>query len=141
VSKGKNLYHAVYIDSNKKPTFLPVLEKGKISLYYQVFETYSSRYGTTSTVSWFAGKNSDHVETIKTTGLNLSGKSRAERRLDFSKLLMDNKAVYDKFIADDKFGFDDVRNIVHLYNTGKPFIKIDTTVKEDSSNDFNPSQN
>ena len=56
-------------------------------------------------------------------------------------LLSDNKAVYDKFIADDKVSLKQIRNIIHLYNTGKPYEpKPVKEEKVDSSNDFNPNQ-
>jgi len=58
------------------------------------------------------------------------------------ELLMDNKDVYDKFITDDKFTPKQIRNIIHLYNTGKAYVEMHRPPpKEDASNDFNPSQN
>ena len=36
-------------------------------------------------------------------------------------MIKDNKEVYDKYLADDKFGFAQIRNLIHLYNTGRSF--------------------
>jgi len=59
-----------------------------------------------------------------------------------AQLVIDNKEVYDKLIADDKLTLRQVRNIIHLYNTGQPFKEKPPKKEEvDSSNDFNPGQN
>lgn len=112
------LYRAVYIDNDKRPSFLLAIEKGKISLY-QIMNTVSSPYGSTTTTTWYIGKGSDYVKEFKFNGIGLKN-SRAERKAEFAKLLIDNKSVYDKFIAEDKFSFKQIKNIVHLYDTGEP---------------------
>ena len=70
------------------------------------------------------GKGSDYVHDFKGNGLNL-GKTRAERKTDFANMLIDNKNVYEKFLADDKFSFEQIRNIIHLYNTGEQYRDLE----------------
>ena len=60
-NKDKNLYRAVFIDDDKKPTYLIVVEKGKISLYEQIF---TNANGGMS-MAWYVGKGSDNVQTFE----------------------------------------------------------------------------
>ena len=119
VAKQNIFYRAVYINFDKKPTYLTVLEKGKISLYQKIVTVNINSYNgvNTTATTWYIGKGSDYVYDIKGTDLH-PGKSSTDPKADFAKLLIDNKAAYDKFIGDDKFSFAQIRNIVHFYNTG-----------------------
>ncbi|MES2107499.1 MAG: hypothetical protein V4577_02045 [Bacteroidota bacterium] len=109
----------VYVDSSKTPEFMRVLEKGKLSLYQIIV---SSSNGT-SAKAWYAGKgNSDQVISVKEPGLYIGiGKSRAERKNNFGEMLKDNPGVYNKYITEKKFSYKQLRNLVHLYNTGQEF--------------------
>jgi len=95
----KNLHEqSVYADGNTQPVFMIVIEKGPISLYRTV------PFSKKSTTKWFIGKGSDQVNGLKTRGLFLL-KSREERRDLFAETLKDNKDVYARYIAEDKFSF------------------------------------
>jgi len=123
ISDGKQLYRTVYINDDKIPEFLRVLENGTISLYQEIDKYYSSLYGPgPSTIeNWLVGKNTDHVIYFKKSSFNFKGAGRGKRKAEFAALLADNKKVYDKFLADDDFSFNEIQNIVHLYNTGEPY--------------------
>jgi len=132
LNDSNELYRAVYINNYKVPNRLQVIENGKISLY-QILETSDSfhaatptfnSYSTTHTATtWYVGKGSDHVKILKFNGLTFEN-TRAERKADFAKLLVDNKNVYDKFDAEDDFSFSGIQKIVHLYNTGEAYDGI-----------------
>ncbi|HAL82682.1 MAG TPA: hypothetical protein DCO83_10955 [Mucilaginibacter sp.] len=99
---------------------MTVVESGKINLYELITSTTS--YGANGTMysssntGWYVSKGTDTAILIKGTLL-----ARQKRKNEFADLLADNKTVYDKYMADDKFGFDEIRNLVHLYNTGEPY--------------------
>ncbi|MDP9048818.1 MAG: hypothetical protein M3N14_11830 [Bacteroidota bacterium] len=109
---------SVYTDSTSSPRFMTIVEKGKISLYQMIYSNYHNGI-TTSTTEWYVGKGSDYVSDLKTSSL-FAFKSKQKRKDNFEEMLKDNKEVYDKYKADDKFSFKQIRNLVHLYNTGKP---------------------
>jgi len=115
-AKRKALYRSVVLDSSD-PVFMVVVEDGPISLYQYVYTNYNGTTTTTTTV-WYVGKNSDSVVELKTSGMFLSTGKKA-RKDALGEMLMDKKEVYDKYIAEDKFSFAQIREIVHLYNTGE----------------------
>lgn len=113
----KNILHrSVFSDSSSKPVFMTVVEKGKISLFEMVYTTYNG-VTSTSTTAWYVSKGSDYVSDLKTSSLFM-GKARQKRKDDFAEMIMDNKDVYNKYKTDDKFTFNQIKNLVHLYNTG-----------------------
>ena len=120
---GKNSpFRAVVKLGNHFKEFMPVIENGKIKLYEQT-TTYNNMNGgritgTSSTTYWYVSKGSDTIRPVKTTSISFSKKHREDY---LASLFKDNKTVYDKFIADDKFSFDQIRNLVHIYNTGEPY--------------------
>jgi hypothetical protein len=129
---GKDmLSRAVFEDSSKKAVFMTVLEQGKISLYAMSYTNYSTMpnygtvgttgYGTTTykTTDWFVSKGSDNVIAMKTNDWSML-KGRQQRKDIFASMLKDNETVYNKFIVDGKFSNDQIRNLIHLYNTGHP---------------------
>lgn len=125
-SSAANEVHqrAVFKDSSSKPVYMNVLEKGKISLYSLVITTssYSGSKGvttSTSTDNWYVAKGSDYVKGFKSSGIFL-GESRQSRKDYFGELLKDNPDVYNKYMAEKKFNFKSIRNMVDLYNTGEP---------------------
>jgi hypothetical protein len=128
-SKNNDLQRVVYKEDDTDPLFMKVIEKGKISLYQLIItrttttSTATTGYGSTtttnSTKTWYIAKGTDSVKEFKTSAL-FASKSRKERKDDFGEMLKDNKAVYNKYIAEDKFSFKQIQNLVHLYNTGQP---------------------
>jgi len=115
----KNLTgRSVYKTGSNNPMFMPLIEKGKINLYEMVYTTYT---GTTvvTTTSWYVSKGKDTVSDLKTSSFWMS-KSRQKRKDIFGDMLKDDKELYDKYMGDDKFSFKQIRNLVHLYNTGQP---------------------
>jgi len=95
---------------------MTVIEKGEINLYQKIIY-----FDDGSITLLYISKGSDDVIALKTSGLSLS-KPRQSRMDILAKMLMDNKAVYDKYKANGKFTFKQIRNIVHLYNTGHPLM-------------------
>lgn len=114
----KWLCRAVYQERKTKPVFMTVAENGPISLYEVVHTSYNGT-SVSSVKNWFVGKKSNHVSLLKTSGLVLTGKSHKERKDDLAEMLKDKKEVYDAYIAEDKFSFKQIKNLVHWYNTGK----------------------
>ncbi len=109
-------YRRVFYDPKglwvrNKVCFMTVVESGKINLYELITD-----YNNVTITGWYASKGTNTVILIKETGLLGNRKRR-----DFETLIADNKAVYEKYTADDKFGFDKIRNLVHLYNTTEPY--------------------
>ena len=90
---------------------MTVVESGKINLYELI-----TNYNNVTVTEWFASKGTDTGILIKDNSL-----SGNRKRRDFEALIADNKAVYEKYTADDKFRFNNIRNLVHLYNTGEPY--------------------
>lgn len=112
---------AVIVNGKNKLEFLKVVENGIISLYEVVYNNTSPNGFSTSSVQWFIGKGSNKVTDFKSSTIYL-GKSRKDRKSYFAELLKDKPQVYDKCMTDDKFSFDEIRNLVHLYNTGMPYV-------------------
>jgi hypothetical protein len=50
-------------------------------------------------------------------------------------MLKDKPDVYNKYIAEEKFTFKQIGNLVHLYNTGKTYDeeKDNTSIKKDDA--------
>jgi len=122
-SNRTKIYRAVYQGSSKMPNFMTVIERGKISIYelVQTNSYYGGASGTwtnTSQTDWYIGKNTDTVVSFKTSGF-FWGKSRRARKDMLGEMFKDNPEVYNKYIAEDKFSFKQIRNLVHLYNTGE----------------------
>jgi hypothetical protein len=116
------LTSSVFVGHNPKPIFMTVIEKGKICLFE--IQMSSGSYGGTisSNTEWFVSKGTDTVTLLKYSGTaNLMGfKGRKNRKNDFAEMLNDNKDVYDKYIAEDRFTFTQLRSLIHIYNTGEP---------------------
>ncbi len=119
--REKLLCRSVFIKAEEGRTFMKVLEKGKINLYqfaYPGFNITNQSRNQSYYVIWYVSKGSDTVKELKTDGFIM--KSRKKERLDnLAEMLMDNKAVYDKFMVKNVFSFGRLRNFVHLYNTGE----------------------
>jgi hypothetical protein len=121
LSKHKAAYRRIYANNyvyGASFEYLRVVERGVISLYQET--TY---YADNSTDRWYISKNSDTAEFLKTDGLSIFIKSRGKRKNGLAEMLKDKPSVYNKFISDKKFGWNAVRNIVYLYNTGHDIRK------------------
>jgi hypothetical protein len=115
---------AVFIDNYSTPMFMKVIEKGQIRLFEIIMNNGYSAGNTpiaNSSMEWFVSKGSDTVSLLKYNGTaSLMGFRGTKRRQnDFIEMIKDNKNVYDKYVAEDKFSFKQIRNLVHLYNTGQ----------------------
>jgi hypothetical protein len=122
IARKKTLKRFVFINSDEnewRPELVNVIENGKISLYesVDVSPTYNGE-PSLSTV-WSVGKGTDSARTVITSSM-FGSATKQSRKDELSKMLMDNKDVYNKYIADDRFSFKQIRNIIHLYNTGEP---------------------
>jgi len=119
-SDDQQLYRAVYPTHYLKPTYLSVIENGRISLYEATNRIYNStNMITTTTTTWYIGKGTAYVKDVKSNTL-FASRSRNERKDDFAEMLKDNKNVYDKYQAEDKYSFEQIRKLIHLYNQGFP---------------------
>ena len=121
LSKHKAAYRRIYANNyvyGASFEYLRVVERGVISLYQET--TY---YEDNSTNRWYISKNSDTAEFLKTDGLSIFIKSRGKRKNGLAEMLKDKPSVYNKFISDKKFGWNAVRKIVYLYNTGHDIRK------------------
>ena len=128
IAKDNTLCRAVYRPGDRLPYFMTVVERGKIDLYEENYEYVLTRTsGITnnySTSTWYIAKGTDTVKVLKSSDFSVSAiflKSKKSRENIFADMIKDNKDVYDKYIADDKFNFGQIRYLVHLYNTGLPF--------------------
>src|SRR6185312_16798248 len=90
IARKNLLERSVLIDSTSKPVFMTVIERGKIKLYQMIIY-----FDDSQTTIWYISKDSNDVIALKTSGLSLS-KPRRTRKDILAKMLMDNKAVYDK---------------------------------------------
>ena len=108
-------YRRVFFDRNKTE-FMIVVESGKINLYELIVQ---NRQGMEWT-QWYASKGTDTAIIIKNPQL-FTGNSRQKRKNEFADFLADNKAIYDRYMADNDFGVDKIQNLVHLYNMREPY--------------------
>ncbi len=123
IARKKSFYRRVYIDkSNARVRFLKIIERGPISIYLQV-ENHPNLTWNSQFDEWYIGKNSDTVKMLKSSGVAIFTKSEKKIKKELAELLKDKKEVYDKFITDGKSDFDDIQNIVHLYNTDEELSK------------------
>jgi hypothetical protein len=153
LSKKNKLYFSLILPGKTEPQLLQVLERGKINLYEQIILTTTvpvyNRYGgmmggSTSSTFWYIAKGTGEIKELKTSDIVFWGKSKSERKNDFGDMLMDNKSVYDKYIQDAQFGFTQIRNLVHLYNTGQPYVDPNAASAPETDNpaaSFDPSKN
>jgi hypothetical protein len=121
LSKHKAAYRRIYANNyvyGASFDYLRVIERGVISLYQET--TY---YSDNSTDRWYISKNSDTAQLLKTSGLSIFIRSRGIRKNELAEMLKDKPSVYNKFIKDKKFGWNAVKNIVYLYNTGHDIRK------------------
>lgn len=116
------------LKTDGKAVFMKVLENGKISLYEESTINTNPAPGpdglptTMISTSLYAAKLPDLnkvVENIDVGSFGLSFKSKGKRINELSAILLDNKTVAEKFVAENKFNYKSVRNIIHLYNTGE----------------------
>jgi hypothetical protein len=130
IAKKDILYRKVYKRPGKRGSaaYMIVLENGKINLYEEISQTYNSNPASSvptgsSSEENYISKNSDTVKVLRSSEISVESlflKSKKSRKNDFADMIKDNEQVYNKFLAEDKFSFKQIRNLVHLYNTGQP---------------------
>ncbi len=140
------LNRAVYLPSNKKAQFVTVIENGKINLYRETEIGYTDiattgPYGTQAShtapvpvYKYYMAKGTDTVAVLYQSDF-FPFKSKKGRK-DLAEMLADNKRVYDKFINDDKFSFEQIKDIIHLYNTGKTLYENDYIINHKNDTIF-----
>ncbi|WP_419701898.1 hypothetical protein [Mucilaginibacter sp. NFX135] len=114
VARRHILWGSTTKEDHSSRVFLELLEKGKINLYE---DYYPSTYGVNK-IEWYVSKGSDTSKKLKSSGMLFSS-SRKERKDNFSELIKDNEAVYNKYTTENKFTYDQLRNLIHWYNTGQ----------------------
>jgi hypothetical protein len=107
-------YRSVLRPGESKPVFLKVLEAGKINLYEDLLQ--NSVTNAYSAV-WYITKDSDKLTELKIT--KLSPAKPGKKKNEFEESISDNKNVYDTYIQEKKYTFNQVRGLIHLYNTGE----------------------
>jgi hypothetical protein len=101
----------VFRPGETKPVFLKALEIGKMNLYEDPMPNVTGSYSG----KWFISKGSDKIIELKGNKLS-PGKTQ---KTEFETMIIDNKSVYDTYVSDKKYTYDEVRSIIHLYNTGE----------------------
>lgn len=113
--------------------FVERLEKGEIELYE--LKTTMSGSGmvggntvgpnTYTNVRWYVSKNGSAPIALKHNSWATFSKER--RKNAFYEMLSDNEEIAGKFINDDKFTFDKIRELIILYNidSKKQVTKLD----------------
>lgn len=119
IAKKNEAYRAVQRPGKTKFEFLELVEEGKICLYRYVVSHYGPTGGY-STTTWYVSKGNDVLQELKTSAL-FSFKSKKDRKDLFADMLADNEAVLKQYQETDSFSFKNLRNSVHLYNTGMPY--------------------
>jgi len=124
---GHGTFRSLSMDKGKRPTFLHVLEDGKIQLYeYLVtsrvqgapmyngsnFSSMGTSYNMTSQ-RWFAQKQGTALIEVKTNSI---WGSRKDRKDALSSLIGDNEHVMQRYKTEDRFSFDFVRSLIVEYN-------------------------
>lgn len=155
VAEDDILKRAVYNPNGTERIFMTVLENGKINLYvhneiepvvgaaYMIpLKVLTPTVGAISSPHWYVAKGMNTMEELNVSVGIISFKPSKKHMDVLAQLITDNKELYNKFISDDKLTLRQVRNIIHLYNTGKPFEEKPPKKEEvDTSNDFNPNGN
>jgi len=128
-ANDNTLSRAVIFSKKGTRDFLPVLENGKISLYRKI--VYKMGYMIPGTNGWwsntasaelFVSKGNDSVTKLSYSEFGIVNLESKKNRMNvLGEMLKDNEDVYNKFIAENKFNPDQIRNLIHLYNTGRPF--------------------
>ncbi|SHG12261.1 hypothetical protein [Pedobacter caeni] len=114
LEKKQEDYQAVQPSKWDKKVFLLRIEFGKISLFEYV-NSFSGYKGASHTiVTWYASKGNGIPIEVKSN--NLIG-SRKDRKDAFYSLIEDNKTIAERYLAADKFSFDQVREVIKQYNT------------------------
>ncbi len=104
-------YRSVVRPGETKPVFLKMLETGGINLYEDLISNTSM---DNYKAAWYITKGPDKLIELRENKLS-PGKGQKN---DLEKMLMDNNDVYDAYLHDTKFTFDEARSYIHLYNTG-----------------------
>lgn len=136
MAEKKTLTHVVFIKKKKyvMSLFMPVVEKGKINLYEVTTGAYMY-YGATGTSSYnttkvcYISKGTDTVSELKTNVI-FNSEFRQSSEDKFAEMIKDNAAVYNTYITNNEFSFKELRNLIHMYNTGLPYEDPNEMPKE-----------
>jgi hypothetical protein len=112
------LYRSVFKPGKYNPQFVRVFEKGDINLYGDIlYNNDLSNWHSQSVADWYIVKGQDNrVNLLKTSDLL---KSQKDQKNGFVEMIKDNRDVYNLYINDRDFSIDELRGLIHLYNTGK----------------------
>ncbi|RCH56408.1 hypothetical protein DJ568_00680 [Mucilaginibacter hurinus] len=113
-STKRQAARAVFMPKGKKRVFVDLVQEGDINIY----EINRGGYNTPNTSMWYVDKGTDTLKELKTNAV--MGK-RKQRKEMFAAMLKDKPAIYEKFMADDSFGFEAISDIVYLYNSTPPY--------------------
>lgn len=130
---GHGIFRSVITANDKKPSFLQVLEDGKIKLYeyYKGTMMYGAPaygggmagggmgFGTVynnTKKRWYAQKDGGEVVEVKSNGI---WGSRKDRKDNFLNMIKDNAHVTGRYEKADKFSFDFVQSLIVEYNNLK----------------------
>ncbi|HEY8930770.1 MAG TPA: hypothetical protein VIM55_16315 [Mucilaginibacter sp.] len=107
---------AVYVPVLKHTVFLGVAEQGQINLYYLNI----SYPNGTSSRELFVTKGNDQLFHVKEPGLYDNYGSKTDKyKADFAAILKDNPDAYAMYMAQKKFNDEQIKALIHFYNTGK----------------------
>jgi hypothetical protein len=109
----RTLNRRVMLPGKKNYLFLPVLESGAISLYYNTISNGGNRISTTT---YYAQKGDSAVVEVWTNGGGLLGGGDKARRQAMGALIADNPAVKKIFDNDTQYAPIDVQYYIHEYN-------------------------
>jgi hypothetical protein len=102
---------AIILPGNNSPTFVKLLERGKINLYEVV-----SHSGKTSTKYWYASKPNAPIFEINNERRLLGTDKQLKR--NFTALLSDNQRLLQSFNQQNKYSFKLIRYSIQQYNAG-----------------------
>lgn len=114
VSRRNLFQHSRVLPGKDKPEFINIVEVGKINIYVKSYTSAAGFGGTTSNL-WYMQKGSGEVILLKTNSVLALKKD--DRKSAFEEAISDNKKVYERFLSKKKFTFDNIRSLIHLYNT------------------------
>lgn len=120
IAKDDARFKAVIRPGKKKVEYLRLIEEGKICLYEYVSSTNTPTVSQSLT-NWFVSKGDDTLHKLKSSSL-LNFTSKKDRKNIFLDMLADKPEVLKQYEDTDSFSFKNLRNAIHLYNTGQPFV-------------------
>ncbi|MFD0792261.1 hypothetical protein ACFQZX_01455 [Mucilaginibacter litoreus] len=112
-TKNNYLVRAVYPEGKKKREYYYTKLKGAITIYEERIQN-----GWYTEKIWYFSKGTDTVYKLKFN--TLGGKSRDVRKNKLGEMFKDDSEVYEKYLYDNKFTFDQILSLVKQYNKNHP---------------------